>query len=139
MENTQQFFKRVLSLSAPDMSLPAKGKVESTFAIVPALAKNVEPIGQKYAKLQGKFYRAALRALIAKGTTTDKDGKKIEVEDSEDENDNKDAKSATIVDDYDTERKKRGTADRTKDQLCMENLYEILNLDHLDTNDVTEK
>ena len=76
MENTQQFFKRVLSLSAPDMSLPAKGKVESTFAIVPALAKNVEPIGQKYAKLQGKFYRAALRALIAKGTTTDKDGKK---------------------------------------------------------------
>ena len=77
--------------------------------------------------------------MIAKGTTTDKDGKKIEVEDSEDENDNKDAKSATIVDDYDTERKKRGTADRTKDQLCMENLYEILNLDHLDTNDVTEK
>ena len=54
-------------------------------AIVSELAKKIEPVGEAYAKLQGKFLRNQQRNDIKSGTWeyTDKGGKKLVVEDSE--------------------------------------------------------
>ncbi len=44
-------YKPILSLGPADPSLEIDGKVTSSFAIVPELAKKIEAVGKVYAKL----------------------------------------------------------------------------------------
>jgi hypothetical protein len=43
--------RSLLALPPADSSLPASGKVVASFAMVSALAKKIEPVGEGYAKL----------------------------------------------------------------------------------------
>ena len=82
--------KRMLALPPADPSLSAVGEVVAPFAMVSDLAKKIEPVGKFYAKLQGKFLRSQQRQQIAEGNETDKRGRKIVVEDSDDGDSNDD-------------------------------------------------
>ena len=53
--------------------------------MVPNMQKKIENAGKGYAVLQGKFFRAKQRNDIAAGNDTDKKGRKIQVADSESE------------------------------------------------------
>jgi len=52
---------RILALPLADSTLSQEGVVTSTFNIVSELARKIEPVGNAYAKLQGKFMRNTQR------------------------------------------------------------------------------
>jgi hypothetical protein len=89
MENKKKDLKIVknqLCIEAPPPDFVGKDPlILSSFNIVPQLAKKIEQAGHPYAALQGKFMRANLRQKIASGQTTDKKGKALKVDDSEEE------------------------------------------------------
>lgn len=65
----KQFY--ILSLAPADKSIPAEGKVLSTWAMVPDIKKRIENAGKAYAKLQGKTMRRLGRIEEAKANGTD--------------------------------------------------------------------
>jgi len=77
--------KKILALPGADVSLGPNGEVVDSFNLVTDICKKIEPVGNGYAKLQGKFMRDAQRQQIKDGNTTDSKGKKIVVNDSDDD------------------------------------------------------
>jgi len=129
--------KKLLTLPIADLSLAPEGQVVNSFNLVEGLCKKVEPVGNGYAKLQGKFMRDAQREQIKKGNTTDAKGKKIVVDDSDDEINSSPEKDGEQKDqeadhreDYEKKRKRKTKTEIEKEALLMENLYEILCLEH---------
>lgn len=96
------------------------------------MSKKIEPAGHFYAKLQGKIYRASQRKLAADGVR-DKRGKKIEVEDSEEDEELKgagsDEEAKAKEKDYGKKRKAKTKEEIQKEALLMENLYAALGLE----------
>lgn len=123
--------KKLLCLPPIDPDFVGKPpKIMDSFAIVSDLSKKIENVGQGYAKLQGKFFRAHQRKNIADGKDTDKKGKKIVVEDSEEsEEEKKSGEGEGDEEDYSKKRKKRTKEDIQREALLMEDLYATLGLE----------
>lgn len=111
------------------LALPTSDKTEPEIYEKVSIGpqKEIEPVGKSYAKLQAKYHRAALRKQIAEGNDTDKKGKKIVVEDSDEEE--KDEFTEGQTKDFEKKRKKKTKEEIEKEALLMENLYATLGLD----------
>jgi DnaJ family protein C protein 2 len=99
------------------------------------MARKIEAAGKTHLTLQGKFFRAQQRKLAAEGAK-DKKGKKLVVEDSEEETDKKEGSDEAVEDaeagkEQDYSKKKRTKEDIERQLANNEDLYANLGLEHL--------
>lgn len=118
----------MLALPPSDTTLKTEGEIFDDYSLGPK--KSIEPVGKSYAKLQGKFHRAMLRQQIAEGKDTDKKGRKIVVEDSDEEEKGESQEfSEGQTKDFEKKRKKKTKEEIEKEALLMDDLYAILGLE----------
>ena len=130
----------------PDDMLGQEPVVLDAFSMVPEMAKRIENAGRAYARLQGKLMRANQRAQIAQGKDRGKNGRKIVVADSSDDEqvngfskveeekqrheDSPENEREMDEDElkYGNKRKKKTKEDIEREALLLEDLYGTLGL-----------
>ena len=128
----------MLTLPSLDLALIAAGKtseVISSFTMVPAIQKRLEPVGAAYEKVKAKVHKQVTKFESAnKRREESLASGKAHKEDSESEASEEEVDKSPVEansDQYEKKRHRRTREEIEKEVLLMGDLYSILELEHL--------